>query len=379
MCYVFPSYQSEYFVGRKKELDETQKHLADARSANYQKIIAITGPPKMGKSWFLRHLFDDVQLDTGNPCTAESNICIGGDSCYINLHSLIDSSNGTLKSNDLRKLILECGAMFNPHFFPSIDPNHADLTVLFRFLFESIIARESHHSSEVSHFFLFIDSLDELNDSAWKSFERNIISQLVGYLSITLVIATREEYKLTHPQLSRKRTDIPLLPFSQDDAVRQIQSLPARPENIELFMRKWHRYDWSHPGVNEFLRALEMGKILDNNNNVFRVEQFTDKGERHTLLRLLITDLRSVLIENEQQYGLAATWLERIIDELEELWDLNQLTTVLQLNPLQRSGCMSLLRNHHLILNDNEIPQRNRVHKAIYQVAKHFNLQGVTL
>lgn len=231
---LIEDFSPQLFVGRKKELDELNVWAIDSDSP---RLMTIAAPPGYGKSWLLRQLehrlsarrdlfliwlsAEDFKLSPANPTDD------------------ITAKITSWRQNFVAKARYVCAQL-----------RTLDLAAAQAYTIAQVVEEVCQNR----HLILLVDGFDELFPNEARPLEKQVLEEFWRKECVRIVMAIREQGKLTSPTLRRGELRSDLNPFSQAEgdqqlAVRLEELQTPRSELIELVAP----YTLQIPGLNTLL------------------------------------------------------------------------------------------------------------------------------
>lgn len=226
-------YNPDQFVGREAE----QVYLR-GWVAGEKQLLTITGPPGIGKTWFVNNSFQQLRTD--------------GQIAYMVELPITDPRSD---QNDLPPEVLEgwCNQLL-------IELNQ-DCPQAYGFeLGQEVSSQLERVAHDICHrcwpgqpIFFFIDGGDLLSQAAWRQFERQAIEPLARQTAIRFIITLKTSQPIKSFMLKRREQRLELGTLQgREQGLQQMQKL-----NPELDMAHFEYiladYTWDHPGLNMLL------------------------------------------------------------------------------------------------------------------------------
>jgi hypothetical protein len=226
-------YNPEQFVGRDAE--QTYLH---GWVAGDKQLLTITGPPGIGKTWFVNSSFQRLRA--------------AGQVAYLVELPITDPRSD---QNDLPAVVLESWASQLLIELNQDCPQAYgfDLGQEFSSLLERLAHDMCHHCWPGQPIFFFIDGGDLLSQAAWRQFERQAIEPLARQPAIRFIITLKTSQPIKSFLLKRREQRLELGTLQgRELGLRQVQKL-----NPELDLAQYEYvladYSWDHPGLNMLL------------------------------------------------------------------------------------------------------------------------------
>ncbi len=226
-------YNPDQFVGREAE----QVYLR-GWVAGEKQLLTITGPPGIGKTWFVNNSFQQLRTD--------------GQIAYMVELPITDPRSD---QNDLPPEVLEgwCNQLL-------IELNQ-DCPQAYGFeLGQEVSSQLERVAHDICYrcwpgqpIFFFIDGGDLLSQAAWRQFERQAIEPLARQTAIRFIITLKTSQPIKSFMLKRREQRLELGTLQgREQGLQQMQKL-----NPELDMARCEYiladYTWDHPGLNMLL------------------------------------------------------------------------------------------------------------------------------
>ncbi len=226
-------YNPDQFVGREVE----QAYLRGWMAGEKQ-LLTITGPPGIGKTWFVHNSFQQLKA--------------GGQIAYLVELPIIDPRSD---QNDLPPGVLQSWAsQLLVELNQDCPQAHGfDLGEEVSSLLERVAHDICHRCWPEQPLFFFIDGGDLLSQAAWRQFERQAIEPLARQSAIRFIITLKTSQPIKSFLLKRREQRLELGTLQgREQGLQQMQKL-----NPELDLAQCEYiladYTWDHPGLNMLL------------------------------------------------------------------------------------------------------------------------------
>ncbi|MAU01328.1 MAG: hypothetical protein CL608_29660 [Anaerolineaceae bacterium] len=226
-------YNPEQFVGREAE----QAYLRGWMAGEKQ-LLTITGPPGIGKTWFVNNSFQRLKAE--------------GQIAYMVELPIIDPRSD---QNDLPPDVLQSwGSQLLIELNQDCPQAYSfDLGQEFSSLLERIAHDICQHCWPGQPIFFFIDGGDLLSQAAWRQFERQAIEPLARQAAIRFIITLKTSQPVKSFLLKRREQRLELGTLqNREQGLRQMQKLNPELDlaHCEYILAD---YTWDHPGLNMLL------------------------------------------------------------------------------------------------------------------------------
>jgi AAA ATPase domain len=229
------AYNPHQFVGR----DAEQAHL-HAWVQGDKQLLTITGPPGIGKTWFINNSFRQLKAASQNSYIIELPIA--------DPHSDQNGLPPELLQSWADQLLIElnqdCPLAYDFELGQELSS-----------LLEQVAHDICHRCWPGRPLFFFIDGGDLLSQAAWRLFERQVIESLARQLQIRFIITLKTSQPIKSFLLKRREQRLELGTLQgRELGLSQMQKL-----NPDLDLTRCEYalpdYSWDHPGLNMILAA----------------------------------------------------------------------------------------------------------------------------
>ena len=237
------TYNPSQFVGRITEFAYLRGWMAGQKQ-----LLTITGPPGIGKTWFVNNSFQQLKAN--------------GQIAYMVELPTVDS---TSDQNELSADLLQAWAG-KLHIELNQDCPQAygfDLGQEFSSQLERVAHDICHRCWPGQAIFFFIDGGDLLSQAAWRQFERQAIEPLARQSAIRFIITLKTSQPIKSFMLKRREQRLELGTLQgREQGLQQMQKLNPELDlaHCEFILAD---YTWDHPGVSmllaEHLAAADSG------------------------------------------------------------------------------------------------------------------------
>lgn len=227
------TYNPDQFVGR----DAEQAFLRGWVAGDKQ-LLTITGPPGIGKTWFISNSFQQLR--------ANGQIAYMVELPSIDPRSDQNDLPPNLLQNWANKLLIELNQDCPQAYGFDLGQEASSLL-------EKVAHDICHRCWPGQPIFFFIDGGDLLSQAAWRQFERQAIEPLARQSTIRFIITLKTSQPIKSFLLKRREQRLELGTLQgREQGLQQMQKL-----NPELDLARCEYiladYTWDHPGLNMLL------------------------------------------------------------------------------------------------------------------------------
>ncbi len=227
------TYNPDYFVGRTAEQTQLRTWMVKDKQ-----LLTITGPPGIGKTWFINNSFQQIK--------------VAGQIAYL---VELPISNPRSDQNELPPDVLQSWANQLLIELNQDCPQAYgfDLGQEFSSLLEKVAHDICHRCWPGQPVFFFIDGGDLLSQAAWRLFERQAIEPLARQPAIRFIITLKTSQPIRSFMLKRREQRLELGTLQgRELGLHQMHKLnPALDlARCEYILAD---YSWDHPGLNMLL------------------------------------------------------------------------------------------------------------------------------
>ena len=310
------TYNPTQFVGRKVE----QAYLRGWITGEKQ-LLTITGPPGIGKTWFISNNYQQlkadgqiaymVELPATDPRSDQNNLPVD---------LLQDWANRLLI-----ELNQDCPQAYG-----------FDLGQEFSSQLERVAHDICHRCWPGQAIFFFIDGGDLLSQPAWRQFERQAIEPLARQSAIRFVITLKTSQPIKSFVLKRREQRLELGTLQG----RELGLLQMQKLNPDLDLAHCEYlladYTWDHPGLNMLLAEhLTMNPLT---------EEVTLKPD---LVTTVLSELEALPDNGSETINLLACLAHHDSDT----WSADTIAQLMNISLAQAWDWINLLNHHWFIAN----------------------------
>lgn len=324
------SYKSDHFVGREKSIQECRQWFNQDRL----RLLVVTAPPGMGKTWLFKHIDHDLQSSSKKPT-------LWFDVPIKNPRLTDNTLNDNELADWLKKIIDLTRAKF-PQIRP-FDPLVE--TSRMAEAFAEDLVKKCWPNQPV---YIFVDGCDLLALDSWYLVERKIIEPIARQVNIRFLIALRDNHRLRVPVLrySEKRINLPAFD-EEDQGNKQIEKLASELslEQKTLVDGLINPYISSYPGLNSFLFQQARRNVL-NGHHQLNIDFWQ---ESLTLLNHLPTNNTDQLTQASK---CILVRLLQVNAQLDRKWTTEQASEKLDITITKVGEWINELRRYWFIKNE---------------------------
>jgi hypothetical protein len=324
------TYNPDQFVGRNAE----QAYL-HAWAQGDKQLLTITGPPGIGKTWFVNNSFQQMQQSGQNAYLVELPI--------IHLRSDQNSLLPEVLQSWANQLLIE----LNQDCPLAYD---FDLGRELSSLLEQVAHDICHRCWPGQPIFFFIDGGDLLSQAAWRLFERQVIESLARQPQIRFIITLKTNQPIKSFLLKRREQRLELGTLQgRELGLRQLQKLHP---NLDLARCEYllADYSWDHPGLNMIL-----ADHLQNDSETAPTsptESSRTRGQAELVLKpdlvtTVLSELEALPINAAETINLLACLTRYESDT----WSADTISQLMNISLAQAWDWINLLNHHWFISN----------------------------
>lgn len=310
------TYNPSHFVGRKAE----QAFLRGWVAGDKQ-LLTITGPPGIGKTWFINNSFQQLKANGQVAYIVEMPI--------TNPRSDQNELPPDLLQSWANQLLIELNQ-------DCPQPYGFDLGQEFSSLLGKIahdICRRCWPGQPV---YFFLDGGDLLSQAAWRQFERQAIEPLARQPAIRFVITLKTSQPIKSFMLKRREQRLELGTLQgRELGLQQVQQL-----NPDLDLGRCEYvladYSWDHPGLNMLL-AEHLQTSPTNNDVVLKPD----------LVTTVLSELEALPENGSETINLLACLAHHDSDT----WSADTIGQLMNASLAQAWDWINLLSHHSFITN----------------------------
>lgn len=272
------------FVGREAELEQLiQWAIAETVP---RRLKTIAAPPGYGKSWLLYQLEERLHGNHRAGCPlflirVPAKVVTSREAIAAWLPSVITKAQVDHPYDNIRD--------HNP-----VNPP------------ETIIAHLLEDLCENCHPalcpILIVDAFDELPDNERGDLERHLLERFWNNSSVRMIMAFRDEIRLTSPPLRRGEERIPLGVFTPMLGQKQLQRRAEFYQDslsLQVLLPLIPYYNWTHPKINTSLYETAKQKIQNQQPLEFTLDEKRSCWVALIAEKLPYTPLTLSLIEKD--------------------------------------------------------------------------------
>lgn len=310
------TYNPDQFVGR----DAERAYLHTWVQGDKQLLI-ITGPPGIGKTWFVNNCFQQMKSSGQNAYLVELPM--------THLRSDQNSLPPEVLQSWVSQLLIEL---------------NQDCPVTYEFelgselssLLEKVAHDICHRCWPGLPIFFFIDGGDLLSQAAWRLFERQVIESLARQPQIRFIITLKTNQPIKSFLLKRREQRLELGTLQRRElGLRQLQKLSP---DLDLARCEYllADYSWDHPGLNMILA----GHLMSDVETAVPIL-------KPDLVATVLSELEALPINAAETINLLAC----LTCHESDTWSADTISQLMNLSLAQAWDWINLLNHHWFISN----------------------------